>query len=340
MNQLPVERLLDTAVSLLPVFIFLMALVFLDSYKLVKLHHVVGTIIFGSLSAVVALFINTWLAQYVPRGLHILPRYVAPVTEEVLKAVFIIYLIRSRKVGFMVDAAIHGFATGAGFAFMENVYYLQVVPDHSMLTWLIRGFGTAVMHGGTAAIMAILIKSLVDQSPRFRAWHILPGLLTAMFIHSLFNHFPFPPQYMTAVLLIGLPPLMIYAFNRSEKSTRDWLGVGFDTDATLLEEINTGDVTSAHVGEYLHNLKEKFPGELVADMLCLLRLHLELSIRAKGVLLMREHGFGSTIEQDVRDKFLEMDFLEKSIGKTGLIALKPFLHTSHRDLWQLYMIGK
>jgi RsiW-degrading membrane proteinase PrsW (M82 family) len=340
MNQLPVERLLDTAVSLLPVFIFLLALVFLDSYKLVKLHQVVVTVIFGSLSAVIALFVNTWIAQFIPSGMHILPRYVAPVTEETLKAVFIVYLIRSRKVGFMVDAAIYGFAAGAGFAFMENVYYLQVVTDHSMVVWLIRGFGTAVMHGGTAAVFAILTKSLVDQSTAFRAWHVMPGLLTAMVIHSFFNHVPFPPQYMTAVLLVGLPPIMIFVFTRSEKSTRAWLGVGFDTDATLLEQINTGEVTSTNVGQYLSTLKDRFPGEVVADMLCLLRLHLELAIRAKGVLLMREHGFGSTIEQDVRDKFSEMEYLEKNIGQTGRLAIKPFLHNTHRDLWQLYMIGK
>ena len=340
MNQLPVERLLDTAVSLLPVFLFLVALVFLDSYKLVKLHQVVGTIVFGAPAAVVALFMNTWIARYVPRGLHILPRYAAPVTEEILKAVFVVYLIRSGRAGFMVDSAIYGFAAGAGFAFMENVYYLQAVPSQSMLVWLIRGFGTAVMHGGTAAILAIITRSLADRAGAFRPWHALPGLLAAMVVHSFFNHFPFPPQYMTAVLLIALPPIMAFVFTRSERSTRDWLGVGFDTDATLLEQIDTGEVSETKVGQYLHTLKSKFPGELVADMLCLLRLHLELSIRAKGVLLMRRHGFGSKIEQDVREKFSEMEYLEKNIGKTGVLAIKPFLHTSHRDLWQLYMIGK
>lgn len=142
MNMVSADRLLDIAVSLLPVFLFLVALVFLDSYKLVKLHEIVGTIIFGALSAVVALFLNTYLAQYLPRGMHILPRYVAPVTEELLKSVFIVYIIRSGRVGFMVDAAIHGFAVGAGFAFMENVYYLQTVGGNStVLVWLIRGFG-------------------------------------------------------------------------------------------------------------------------------------------------------------------------------------------------------
>jgi hypothetical protein len=35
-----------------------------------------------------------------------------------------------------------------------------------------------------------------------------------------------------------------------------------------------------------------------------------------------------------------MRYLEKSIGKTGLLAMEPILHWSSRDLWQLYMLGK
>jgi len=84
------------------------------------------------------------------------------------------------------------------------------------------------------------------------------------------------------------------------------------------------------VGQYLQSLKEKFPGELVADMLCMLRIHLELSIRAKGILLMREHGFKPKEEPDIRDKFAELEYLEKSVGKTGMLAIKPFLHTTSR----------
>ena len=35
-----------------------------------------------------------------------------------------------------------------------------------------------------------------------------------------------------------------------------------------------------------------------------------------------------------------MKFLEKSIGATGKLALKPFLHMSRKDLWQFYVLGK
>ena len=49
----------------------------------------------------------------------------------------------------MIDAAIYGFAVGAGFAFIENIYYLHSLEHHKIVVWIIRGLGTAVMHGGT-----------------------------------------------------------------------------------------------------------------------------------------------------------------------------------------------
>ena len=28
------------------------------------------------------------------------------------------------------------------------------------------------------------------------------------------------------------------------------------------------------------------------------------------------------------------------LGRTGRLAIQPMLHMSHKDLWQLYMLGK
>jgi hypothetical protein len=92
------------------------------------------------------------------------------------------------------------------------------------------------------------------------------------------------------------------------------------------------------VGRYLTQLKEKFQGPVVADLVCYLRLHTELALRAKGVLMMRESGFEVPIDEPTREKFVEMTYLEKSIGPTGRRALQPMLHMSHKDLWQLYML--
>jgi hypothetical protein len=76
-------------------------------------------------------------------------------------------------------------------------------------------------------------------------------------------------------------------------------------------------------------------------MMCLLRLRAELGIRAKALLMMREAGFDAEPPGDaVRDTFVELRYLEKSIGKTGMLALQPFIHTSTRDLWQLNLLGE
>jgi hypothetical protein len=60
------------------------------------------------------------------------------------------------------------------------------------------------------------------------------------------------------------------------------------------------------------------------DLLCYLRLHTELSIRAKGLLMMRESGFVNKTGEETKAKLEEMKFLENSIGTTGKLAISPF----------------
>ncbi|MFQ6113864.1 MAG: PrsW family glutamic-type intramembrane protease [bacterium] len=316
-----------------------MALIFLDSYKLVKLRSVLQTILVGGTVAVVCLFFNSWIIDFLSLNIKVYSRYVAPLSEELLKAVYIVYFIKSKRVGFMVDGAIYGFAVGAGFAFIENVYYLQSLQSSNILLWIIRGFGTAIMHGSTTAIFGIISKNLSDRKSSEKVNIFFPGLGVAFLTHSFFNHFILPPVITTLSLLIVLPLLIIAIFTQSEKATRNWLGVGFDTDMELLQMITTGEISGTRIGMYLQSLKRSFPGEVVADMLCLLRIHLELAIRAKGILLMRQTGFKVTTGPEIKAKFEELKYLEKSIGKTGKLAILPFLHTSSRDLWQLYMLG-
>jgi hypothetical protein len=168
----------------------------------------------------------------------------------------------------------------------------------------------------------------------------VPGLAAAFAIHSFFNHFFLPPLLSTLILLVALPVLMILIFHRGESATRDWLEVGFGTDQELLELITTEKISSSRIGAYLQALRKTFPGEVVADMLCWLRLRLELSLKAKGLLLMREAGFTPALDAEIGKAFDELAYLEKSIGRTGMLALKPFVSAESRDLWQLQMLAR
>lgn len=325
------------AASLLPVCLFLIGLVALDSYKLVRLRHLIGAMTAGIAAAALSFFAQTSLGGSLGLDVQTMARYVAPLVEEGTKALFLIYLIRSHRVGFVVDAAVLGFAVGTGFALAENAYYLQIRTDAGLITWIVRGLGTAVMHGGATSIYAMISKTLADRTPSVAAY--LPGLVVVYVVHSFFNHFFLPPAAMTGLFFVVLPGLMAVVFYRTERSTRRWLGRGFDADQRLLEQLTFQSLNDDRTGRYLQELRHRFPGEVVADMLCLVRLRAELSVKAKGLMLMRKAGFRVPSPGDVQETLEEVRHLEDRIGPTGMLALRPVLRPEHRDLWQLRLLG-
>jgi hypothetical protein len=130
----------------------------------------------------------------------------------------------------------------------------------------------------------------------------------------------------------------VVVFQQSERAARGWVGEGFDTDQELLKAVTGARVSETPLGKYILTLRSHFAPETIVDMMCLLRLRAELAIRVKGILMMREAGFEPPPDPAVKDKLRELRYLERSIGKTGLVALHPFLHTSTRDRWQLTVL--
>ena len=168
----------------------------------------------------------------------------------------------------------------------------------------------------------------------------VPGFIIAIIFHSVYNHFPGTPILTTLGTLLVLPPILWVVFQKSARSMHEWLELDFDEDALLMEQINSGEFASSKIGRFLEDLKQKFSGPVVVDMLCYLRLYTELALRAKGVLMMRENGLEVPTGERTRAKFEELRYLEKSIGKTGCLAMKPFLHLERKDLWQMNVLGE
>ena len=197
-----------------------------------------------------------------------------------------------------------------------------------------------MMHCGTTALFGIISRNLSDLYRQNDAKIFLPGLLTAIVFHSVYNHFILSPVISTVLLVIVLPLLMLIVFKRSEDSTRRWLGTGLDSDLELLELIMTGNISDSKIGLYLQSLKSRFSLQIVGDMLCFIRLHTELGMRAKGMLIMREAGFETPLDSEIEEKLDELKYLENSIGKTGKLAIAPILHRGSRSLWQLNLLKK
>jgi RsiW-degrading membrane proteinase PrsW (M82 family) len=330
--------MLNLTAALAPVLCLLTLLIVMDSFKLVSFRFVGQALGAGIAAAAAALFINVHLIDDVGIPLPVVTRALAPVIEELLKLLFVVYAIRFRRVGFPVDAAIVGFAVGTGFALVENAYYLLAMRSASGLLWLIRGFGAAILHGATTAIAAIIAQSIASRraGQGFRVF--VPGTLAAIALHAIYNQFVLPPLVATLVLIAVLPPLVLITFERSEHATRDWMSAGLDLDVELLKLVLSEDFGQTRLGAYLEELRSRFPGPVVADMFCLMRVELELGIRAKGMLMAREAGLEVPMDDELLAGLAEVRYLEKTIGPTGLMALMPLQVSSDRDAWHKFLL--
>jgi RsiW-degrading membrane proteinase PrsW (M82 family) len=328
--------------SLVPVVAFLCALRTLDTYKLLSFRRIVIAIFAGSCTALAAFPINTFLFQWLGTGPG---QWIGPVIEELLKAIFPLWSIRARRVGFPVDAGIVGFATGAGFSLVENIVYISSIPDSTPVLWLLRGLGTAVMHGTTTAIVAILAVTVQDyrsEGSSNGGWRATAaavcGLLLALAIHLLHNSSLLNPTEMAAAMLIGAPALLAGIFWKSEQMLARWLAAKLGQDIEIIAMIDSGAFLESKAGRYLQSLAESFPPEVVGDMLCLIRLSAGLSAQAKGDLLRREMGFEPEHDPDLASKLQEMAYLEKSVGRAGRLALAPLAPRQVRDVWEMHRL--
>ncbi|HXB18669.1 MAG TPA: PrsW family glutamic-type intramembrane protease [Steroidobacteraceae bacterium] len=333
------DVLVRAPIVLLPVLLFLAGLVQLDGYRLVRMRMMLALMATGAVAAALSYLLNNLAFAQFHGSFVTYSRYVSPWIEESLKAALLVFLIRTRRVGLPVDAGIAGFAIGTGFAVIENLYYLAARPHTVLAVQVIRGFGTAIMHGGTAAILAMISNTLYERRPGGGLHLLLPGLCAAVALHTGYNYLLARPALATLATLLVLPFVIYLVFDHSERVLRDWIEADLESDVKLLEAISTGTFLDSPAGRYLQALRERFKGEQLADMLCYLRVHGELAVRAKGLLLLRETGMAEPpLDGETRGRLAELAQLERAIGNTGMLALRPLMMSTGKEIWQLTLL--
>jgi protease PrsW len=327
------------AVSLIPVLLFLVLFVFLDCFKLVNKKVLLLCVCWGVMSAAASFFLNTFLIQHTQLEFSYYSGFIAPFPEELLKMTFLIFLIKGNRVGFMIDGAIYGFAIGSGFALTENLFYLYhfAGEEADLMLWITRGFGTAIMHGGATAIVGVLGMSSLNRQIN-PAFSIIMGALSAIFLHMVYNFFLFPPLISALVIFFLVPGVLAFLFRKNEQTIRDWLEMEFDTEVKILGMIRKGKFSETKAGSYLVSIKKHFPAETVLDLYCFIGLYLELSIKAKSIMMLRENDLPVKHETDLAEKLAELQDLRRNIGKAGMLAISPILRIGRKDRWKLSIL--
>lgn len=129
--------------------------------------------------------LNGVLRQMLPLNNYELTIIVTPMTEEVLKALPVLFyaLVISDKQERLFTASM---ATGIGFAVLENAYYLLTSRHWNVLDAVARAFGTGLMHGMCTLLVGVGITFVKKKRKIF--WVGTFALLsTAITYHGIYN---------------------------------------------------------------------------------------------------------------------------------------------------------
>ena len=319
--------------ALLPVVVYIIVVYVLDSFALISVKRLLLLVLCGMATALVCfgLFQLTWM---------ILPEtvsdFVDPVVEEAVKAIPLLILARRKKIAFFIDSVICGAAVGGGFSILENIFYLVLGDELGMGTILFRGLEVALIHMGCSAIVAAALMFAVRLDGRRRAhleikrrdvWMAAFLLLAAPALHVAHNTFHFNPLMQFIAVFGSMAGLLVWTYQYDGDMIHRWLDKGLDKQVDLFRSIQEGNLSQTKTGEFLLSVKDSFTPEMFFDVICYVKLNVELSIAAKSRFMLREAKLDLPLEEEearnILAQYEEYRLLEKRLGQSARITIAP-----------------
>ncbi len=335
------DLVLKALIAMAPVLILLMVFDRLDVFNLIPIRDIALLTAVGAGLALVSYLVNWRVMEGFPIGWGPFTRYVAPPIEEALKAAPIIYLFSRNRLGFKLDAAIAGFAIGAGFSVAENAWYLLTLTGTNVTDWLVRGFGTAVMHGAATALFAVIAHEMSETQSESAAAHyefkpllFLPGFVVAVVIHSVFNHFPQQPLVAMVLTLLLAPATLFLTLARSESATRAWLTRDAAAHREMLAAIRAGHFAESKAGAMLHEIGA-VGAFSEAELMAYAELKMEMVLRAEELILASHEGGADVAGEAEREKLRKLTAMGERLGAAVTAAIDSRLGFSRNDLYEL-----
>ena len=329
------------AVSLIPIIVYIIFIYKIDHFALISIKRLLLLALIGMLTAL-ACFGLFLLTDRVISGKS--ADIIHPVIEELVKSIPLLILAFRKRIAFFIDSVICGAAVGGGFSFLENIFYLVLGDSVDLSTGLFRGLEVALIHMGCSAIIAAGMMMVVRQIERKRSRMPMSTndiiKTTALFVvalafHIFHNTFQFTPIMQFFWVLAVMIGMIAVVYFYDIDMTHRWLDKGLDMQINLLRSIEGGHLLNTPTGTFLESVKELFPPNVYFDIICYVRLQIELSVAAKTRFMLHEVGMDEPLEADKKElfmsQFVELGELEKNIGPSAKMTIAPIVKLSPAD---------
>lgn len=336
-----IYEIVDWGVALLPVLVMLALFIWLDVFKLMTFWETTGLLLLGALTAGAAYPVSGAFIDALPLGFSNYSRFVAPWIEEFIKGLAVVGLFWFNRIGYKLDAVISGFAIGAGFSVIENVLYLTRYPELAANVWMVRGLGTAVMHGTTCAVLAATAHEFAERETRgaasefdFNPLWFIPGFLIAVAIHTAFNQFPEQPLLAMIGTLAVAPFVIMAIFRFGAVEAQHWLSEERVGTRAALEAWEAGKFPDDESGRKISALVSRSDEKTAAQVREYCQLLTWLLLQAENTL-HDQVADSEKLHSEGKKTFERLDQLKRELGKTHVATLRTLLPFSRNDYWEI-----
>jgi protease PrsW len=333
---------------LLPL-LFLYIIYALDLYSSGKFRTVVICAVWGLVAFGIALAANTAIKNLILEDRLRIPAaqafttivvLVAPIVEEIVKSLILIYFGRRPDFTYFVDGAIYGFAAGIGFSVLENLWYISQSGSATQGPVIVisRSFSTCLMHGSASALVGVSIGRFRYGRGQTRFLSAILGWGAAMTLHMVFNRVV--TFWSGAALLIGAVGLgvggmaLIALFIRwGLAEERRWIeeSLGLELRVTEKEKALVRELHD--LGDLLKPITDRFGKEKSAQVEEFLLMQAQLGIKQKSSKLATDPRLKQQVQEQISTLQEEMEALRRKVGVYCMTYVRSIFPPESVVLW-------
>jgi protease PrsW len=292
----------------------------------------------GLAAFVLAFAVNSLAARWLPMVVVI--TVVAPVVEELAKALVLVDRVRRPSFTYFVDGAVLGFAAGTGFAVLENLVYLARSPGLAGLGLSVnRALSTSLMHGTACALVGVALGRFRFGRGAARALSLAAGLAAAMALHWAFNNWLRreldPAAVLVGAIALAATGLAVVALLilHGLREERAWLRSALDLDvgvspaeAWAVQGLRQARTMLAPVGAHFGRARQ-------AEVAELLRLQARLGLKRQAAALAPPGPLRDGLSAEVTALRAAADARRRAIGVYVMAYVRTVWPEPGDSLW-------
>ncbi len=317
--------------------LFLLLLRRFDLYQTGQIKFNLATLIWGLFAYTIAARINPAMVNAGWVTWDQVIRITAPIVEELLKALILIYLVQRADFNYVVDGALYGFGAGIGFAIIENFEYVTGHADIALTVALARVFSTNLVHATASGLIGTALAYRRGDST-WRGWvAVVGGYLVSILIHMVFNTMVNAGAFLVVAIIFGVTGMALiwYVIKRGLNVQKEWVAEKLNmTDRVTRQESKVVSHIET-INEILSPVEKRFGASMATLVRNLIYKQAEMGIKRKLLDTAANEAKKSEIKKIIGDLSEEMNNLRKQIGPYCMMMVRSVYLDQDIQVWNL-----